>query len=74
MKAITQSKLTKRLLLLFVLAGTFIYLRAPTQARAFPSCICQEVYGECVAHCDGNASCIATCETEYKECYAIYCE
>jgi hypothetical protein len=67
MKAIAQNKLTKKLLLLLILAGALIYLRTPPQARAFDCCL--EGYDECVAQCDGNRSCLNECLTILYECH-----
>lgn len=60
-----QSKLTKKLLLVFVLTGTLVYLRQPQRQTggAYPG------YTLCRALCNGNASCIAGCETTWiNEC------
>jgi hypothetical protein len=66
MKAIAQGKLTKKLLLLLILAGALIYLRTPPQARALDCCL--EGYDECVAQCKGNKSCIDECLTILYDC------
>jgi hypothetical protein len=66
MKAIAQNKLTKKLLLLVIMAGALIYLRTPPQARATNCCL--EEYQECVAQCHGNKSCINECFTYLQEC------
>jgi hypothetical protein len=66
MKAIAQSKLTKKLLLLLILAGALIYLRTPPQARATDCCL--EGYDECTAQCHGNESCLKECLIILEEC------
>ena len=67
MKAIAQNKLTKKLLLLVILAGALIYLRTPPQALALNCCL--EEYQECIAQCDGNESCIhGICSTVLQQC------
>jgi hypothetical protein len=76
MKSILQNKLTNRLMLLFVLTGTLIYLRTPPKARAGTGCctICDVGNGICVAHCrdlyTGTAlqQCIAQCDATLKQC------
>lgn len=70
MKAIAQNKLTKRLLLLFVLIGTLTYLRQPDRAQAYTcddGCITQWLH--CKALCNGNQSCINGCTTEEQSCF-----
>jgi hypothetical protein len=71
MKAIAQNKLTKKLLLLFVLIGALIYLRQPDQAEAYGCpCIvgCISGYSRCVALCNGNQTCINGCKTQETQC------
>lgn len=70
MKAFAQSKLPKKLLLLFVLTGALTYLRQPDRAQAW-TCDdgCISVWSECKARCNGNQSCINTCTAQEQECF-----
>ncbi len=69
MRAIAQNKLTKRLLLLFVLAGTLIYLKTPTKAHAF-TCQqqCMATLEQCTKQCGDDNICIADCFDYYAAC------
>jgi hypothetical protein len=72
-KAIGQSKLTKRLVLLFALTGALVYLRQPDKASAYycgnacaQYCLDAEVI--CTKGCSGNKTCINGCVTQFKLC------
>jgi len=71
MKLVLQSKLTKKLLLLFLLTGALIYLRNPTKVRALSSC-CIAEYDACAAGCNPTLPsypvCIEGCLREYASC------
>jgi hypothetical protein len=77
MKVISQNKLAKRLLLLFVLTGTLIYLRVPTKAHADEreTCLalCAEAAPKCLEKCGDDQSCINACDLENEACIA-YCD
>jgi hypothetical protein len=66
MKAIAQNKLTKKLLLLIILAGALVYLRTPPQAQAIDCC--EELLQACDAQCHGNKTCMNNCFATYVIC------
>jgi hypothetical protein len=68
MKAIAQNKLTKRLVLLFLLMGVLAFLRQPSQAFSCDS-ECVTVWDECKTRCDGNQSCINGCTVQEQACF-----
>lgn len=75
MTTIAQDRFAKRLLLLFVLLGTLIYLRYPEPAQAYTcSCYvgCLSVYARCKTLCNGNQTCINNCWTSEQQCQQ-YC-
>jgi hypothetical protein len=74
MKAIAQHTLTRKLLLLFVLAGMLAYLRTPTKAIG-GACqqLCAEIYNACQRSCFKNVdppACSAECTVQYNTCLA----
>lgn len=77
MKVITQNRFVKRLLLLFVLAGTLVYLRWPTEARADQKQQCEiechNLYAQCDTMClqaHAPKACYTMCTNNYNNCYA----
>jgi hypothetical protein len=72
MKAIGRHKLTRKVLLLFVLSGTLVYLRHPDKAQALfcNGCDqgCLNQYAICYKNCNGVQSCISGCEAVFKAC------
>jgi hypothetical protein len=74
-KAIARNKLTKKLLMLFVLIGVFTYLRQPGKAHAIYYCACEvgcvSQWSQCNAKCNGNKTCLASCQNVLNECNAF---
>jgi hypothetical protein len=69
MANVLQSKLTKKLILLVVLAGAFAYLKDPSLiygATCTQTCLAEE--RACVAGCGGSSNCSNECIFEYKSC------
>ena len=71
MRALAQNKLAKRLLLLFVLTGAFIYLRHPDRGLAY-GCPCQvgcaKGLAMCQDQCNGNTQCVNACWAQFYQC------
>jgi hypothetical protein len=68
MTRITKNRLAKRMLLLFVLTGTLLYLKAPTKAHAITCETCLDDLQTCLTGCDGNGVCRGECVNEFDAC------
>jgi hypothetical protein len=72
MTKILQSKLTKKLVLLFALIAALSYLRTPGRLHAVSCEKCATYYQECLAACatlgSEQAACDATCLSDARSC------
>jgi len=68
MNNILQSKLAKKVVLLFVLTAALAYLRKPGEAQA-ATCEqnCQSNYSNCAGGCTNN-QCLRFCAEEFGYC------